>query len=316
MSTAEGIEGTETPEVTVDTTANKWLSVVVASLVGGIVMGLPMQFVMDIMHVVGGLYGYESVAVGWIGHLFHSVVFGLVFAGVVSVGPLKEYAATYPTNLGVGAAYGFGLWIFGGVIAMPLWLQSAGVEYAPSVPNLDPMSLVGHVAFGVVVAGLLPVVYRGSEELRVEPTGGTPTWKSATAAGFVAGLFMTAILHFVMDLMPTIAALYGLEGVAAGVVMHTFHSVVFALVFAGAVSLPVLRRTAFFPTSVIAAVIYGVGVWVFGSVYAMPLWLQSIGFEYAPEIPNIAPTSLLAHLVYGGVLGVVYPLVLYVLNKK
>jgi hypothetical protein len=314
MSTAEGIEGTDATEVTVDTTLTKWSSVVLASLAAGVVMGIPMQFVMGIMPTVGVLYGFESLAAGWVAHLFHSVVFGVVFAGVVSLGPLKKYI-TFPGSVGVGVGYGVALWLFGSVIAMPLWLEAAGMG-GPGVPNISPMSLVGHVAYGVLLGGLFPAVHSVARDLRVEPSGGTPTWTSAAAAGFVAGLFMTAILHFVMELMPVIAALYGLEGAAAGLVMHTFHSVVFAVVFAGVFSLPVLRRAAVFPTSVVAATVYGVGVWVFGSVYAMPLWLQSIGFEYAPEAPNIAPMSLLAHVVYGAVLGVVYPVALYALNEK
>jgi len=315
MSTVE--EATpEGAEAVFDVGVQKWSSAVVASLAGGVLMGLPMHFVMEIMPVVGSLYGWESAAVGWVAHLFHSVVFGLIFAGTVSIGPLKKYAARFPTNLGVGAAYGLGLWVFGGVIAMPLWLRSAGFESAPTVPNLDPMSFAGHLVFGVVVAGLFPVVYRASDDLYVEPSGSTPTWASAVIAGFFAGLFMTPILHFVMGITPVIAALYGMEGVVAGLVMHTFHSIVFAVIFAGLVSLPVLKKFAAFPTSIFLAIFFGVGVWAFGSVYAMPLWLQSIGFESAPSIPNISPISLLAHVIYGGVLGVVYPVTLKLLSER
>lgn len=314
MSTAEGIEGTGTADVAVDTTLTKWSSVVAASLAAGVAMGIPMQFVMGIMPTVGALYGFESVAVGWVVHLFHSAVFGVIFAGVVSVGPLKEHAAFFPESIGVGAGYGVAVWAFGSVIAMPLWLEAAGMG-GPGVPNVSPMSLAGHVVYGVLLGGLFPAVHSLAHDLRVEPKGSAPTWTAAAIAGFVAGLFMTAILHFVMDMMPTIAALYGLEGVVAGLVMHTFHSVVFAAVFAGVVSLPVFRRAAVFPTSVLSGVAYSVGVWVFGSVYAMPLWLSSIGMQ-APATPNIAPMSLLAHVVYGVVLGVVYPLALYALTES
>jgi len=131
-------------------------------------MGIPMQFMMGTMKV-GALYGWENVAVGWMGHLFHSVVFGLIFAGIISIGPLKEYGVKFPTNLGVGAAYGLGLWVFGGVIAVPLWLQSAGVGYAPAVPDVDPVSLLAHVIYG----GVLGVVYPIS--LRYLPVGATKT---------------------------------------------------------------------------------------------------------------------------------------------
>jgi len=62
---------------------------------GGGVMGIPMQFMMGTMKV-GALYGWENVAVGWMGHLFHSVVFGLIFAGIISIGPPKGIRSKVP----------------------------------------------------------------------------------------------------------------------------------------------------------------------------------------------------------------------------
>ena len=304
MSTAEVSEKEQT-SVALDTTVTKWSSAVVASLVAGAAMGIPMQFVMGIMPTVGALYGWEGVAAGWVAHLFHSVVFGVVFAGVASVGPLKNIAARFPTSVGVGAQYGVVLWVFGGVVAMPLWLSAAGLPN-PGVPNLNLMSLVGHVVYGALLGGLFPVVYSVSGSIYSED-GDTPTWAHTLGAGALAGVAMGTVLHSAMDLMPAVAALYGYESVAAGWVAHLFHSVVFGVVFVGAVSLSALEDHAGrFPTSVLVGIVFGVAVWVFGSVFAMPLWLSSIGTE-APAVPNVAPASLLAHILYGAVLGVAYP---------
>jgi hypothetical protein len=272
-------------------------------------MGIPMQFVMGIMPTVGALYGLEGVGAGWVAHLFHSAVFGLIFAGVVSLGPIDEYISRPRDSLALGLGYGVVLWLFGSVVAMPLWLEAAGMS-GPGVPNLSPMSLGGHAVYGVLLGGLFPVVAALAEALRNEAEGGR-AWAAGAVGGAVAGVAMGVVLHIVMDLMPMVAALYGLEGVVGGWVAHLFHSVVFALVFVGATSLPRLGAFGRFPASVPAGVAYGVGVWLFGSVYAMPLWLSSIGMD-APATPNVAPMSLLAHLLYGAVLGVVYPVLLHV----
>jgi hypothetical protein len=310
MAATEATEAGETASLETGTESRaRWSGAVVASLAAGIVMGIPMQFVMGIMPTVGALYGWESVAVGWVAHLFHSVVFGVIFAGVVSLGPLEEYASRLPASAGVGVGYGVALWLFGAVVAMPLWLESAGLPN-PGVPNLNPMSLGGHVVYGALLGALLPVVVSAAEEINTEPDGRRPTWLAALGAGVVAGVVMGVPMQFNMGIMPAVAALYGLEGAAAGWGAHVFHSVVFALVFAGVSSLPVAKRYVTFPSSVPVAVGYGVAVWVFGSVYAMPLWLSSIGFEYAPAVPNIAPMSLLAHVLFGVALGVAYPALL------
>lgn len=42
----------------------------------------------------------------------------------------------------------------------------------------------------------------------------------------------------------------------------------------------------------------------------MPVWLQTVGFASAPSFPNFAPPSLFWHVLFGLVLGVVYPLAL------
>ena len=313
MSTAE-VSETDPTAVTVDTTVTKWSSAIVASLVAGTAMGLPMQFVTEIMPTVGALYGWENLAVGWVAHLFHSAVFGVIFAGVVSLGPLNEYAGRFPTGVGIGAGYGVVIWVFGSVVAMPLWLDAAGLPNA-GVPSLNVVSLAGHVVYGVLLGGVFPAVYSISDEVYVDE-GAASTWASALAAGGVAGIVMGLFLQFPMDLMPAVAALYGYESVVAGWVAHLFHSLVFAVIFAGIASLPVLKKYASgFPTSVLVGTAFGVAVWVFGGVVAMPLWLASIGMD-APTVPNVVPMSLLAHIVYGGVLGVVYPLAVGFLMRK
>ncbi|MGM0398435.1 MAG: histidine kinase, partial [Halobacteriota archaeon] len=92
-------------------------------------------------------------------HLGNSVVFGLVFAGAVIYLPaLSDYADRVTTSTGLGIAYGVLLWIGAAAIVMPIWLTAVGFPNAPPLPNLNPLSLVGHVAFGAVLGALFPVL--------------------------------------------------------------------------------------------------------------------------------------------------------------
>jgi len=75
--------------------------------------------------VIGSLYGVGSPLAGWVSHLFHSVVFGLLYAA--------------------------------GVV-MPLWLQFVGIE--ATVPNTTLPGIVGHVVWGAVLGGLYTLLAR------------------------------------------------------------------------------------------------------------------------------------------------------------
>jgi hypothetical protein len=66
-----------------------------------------------LLPVIGSLYGVGSPLAGWVSHLFHSVVFGLLYAA--------------------------------GVV-MPLWLQFVGIE--ATVPNTTLPGIVSHIVWG------------------------------------------------------------------------------------------------------------------------------------------------------------------------
>ncbi|WP_266078997.1 hypothetical protein [Haladaptatus caseinilyticus] len=135
-----------------------WSSSIVGGLAGGIVFGVLMQS-MGMLPVVASLYGLDGVVMGWVAHLFHSIVFGLVFGGIMTMTGLRRYATKIVPTAGLGAAYGALLWFIAAGIVMPLWLGAVGMEMPP-VPNLDPMSLVGHLAYGVVLGAVFAAWYR------------------------------------------------------------------------------------------------------------------------------------------------------------
>jgi len=100
---------------------------------------------------IPGLYGLSGGVAGWTIHMAHSAVLGVVFAAIASP---TGYDETLGKSLGAGIVYGLVLWAVLGAIVMPAWV-GAVLPANPPVPNINPMSLVGHVVYG----GVLGVLY-------------------------------------------------------------------------------------------------------------------------------------------------------------
>lgn len=117
--------------------------------------GLMIQTMMTpvMVKAIPALYGQSGAAAGWVAHLFHSVVFGLVFVGLVEATPLARYADRLSTGVALGVGYGVLVWIVAAAVVMPLWLSAVGFPQAPAVPNVNPQSLVGHAVYGLVLGG-------------------------------------------------------------------------------------------------------------------------------------------------------------------
>ena len=70
----------------------------------------------------------------------------------------------YGSGLGWGAAYGFGWWILGGLILMPVLLGMPA--FAPlMMPEMQPVamgSLAGHLIYGLILGGGYVALFRGA----------------------------------------------------------------------------------------------------------------------------------------------------------
>ena len=136
---------------------------VIAGLVGTVVfsmvlvmgprMGMPR---MDLMGMLGSMFGGENRLLGWALHFMMGVVFGLVYAFLWSKGILA------PTLIG-GLVFGTVHWLVVGMIMGMIPLMHVGIQQgkvmAPGLwmTNNGGMlaffgGLVGHLAFGAVVA--------------------------------------------------------------------------------------------------------------------------------------------------------------------
>jgi two-component system OmpR family sensor kinase len=122
-----------------------------ASLVAGVAMAAAMIGLGGDVPVIGALYGAESMPVAMVAHEFHSVVFGLIYAAVLSAVP-----ATYLRTAGVRVSVSVGLsvllWLVAAGVIMPAWLRWVGL--ATPVPNLAFPGFVGHVVWGLALGVL------------------------------------------------------------------------------------------------------------------------------------------------------------------
>lgn len=124
----------------------------VGGVAGGVVFGVLMQ-AWGMLPMVAMLVGSESVAVGWLVHLFNSALFGVVL-GLALTRIQLSGAAT----VGVGLAYGALWWVLGALLIMPAWLGMNEMVF--QVNEGAVRSLLGHLAFGAVLGAVLAVGVR------------------------------------------------------------------------------------------------------------------------------------------------------------
>ena len=139
---------------------------------------------------------------------------------------------------------------------------------------------------------------------------GTGSWISGMVGGLVGGAVMGAMISIMMApvIEGAIPALYGLQGGVAGWVVHMSHSAVLGVVFAAIMGTGLGRFSDSVGATVAIGAVYGVVLWAVLAALVMPIWLAAVNFAGAPPFPNFAlPGSLPAHVVYGVVLGAVYP---------
>ena len=118
---------------------------VLGGLTGGVVFGLMMQ-ALGMIGMVAMLVGSESNAVGWVVHLAISAVFGAVHGALVA-----PRAIGWGPGLAGGAVYGAVLWVVGPLLLMPAKL---GMPLF-TIDTMAVRSLIGHVAFGLVLAAVV-----------------------------------------------------------------------------------------------------------------------------------------------------------------
>jgi hypothetical protein len=132
-------------------------------------------------------------------------------------------------------------------------------------------------------------------------------------AGVVGGILGAAVMAIAVSAMnpPTlmggIPGLYTLSGGIAGWVVHLSHGAILGVVYAAIVEADVVSVDSV-GKYLGAGIVWGIITWGLLAAIVMPIWLSAVGFPQAPPLPNFAIPSLIWHLLYGIVLGIIYPL--------
>lgn len=138
-----------------------------------------------------------------------------------------------------------------------------------------------------------------------------PAWKGGAVAGLVATIVMgiVIVLTDLTTLRGAIAGLYGLQGnLVAGWGAHLVHGTLFGMLFAIILADPGLYRlTDWHWKTVVAGVVYGLVLSIVGAGIIMPIWLGVVGFPAPPSLLNVTVPTLTWHLIYGLVLGGIFP---------
>jgi hypothetical protein len=128
-----------------------WLGAV-AGIIGGIPFGILMG-IMGMMPMIGMLVRVDSAFVGVLVHAAISAITGAIYG---------FFAVRFPQTWGVavlaGIVYGVIWWVLGALILMPALLGMFQNIFV--VGQMQWMSLMGHIIFGVVLALSFLWLYR------------------------------------------------------------------------------------------------------------------------------------------------------------
>ncbi len=124
----------------------------VAATCAAVAMGIPLTTLQGSIPVIGVLYGSPAPVVGWTVHLFHSLVFGLGFVALLTGTRLVRYRSRPLVTVGLGAAFGVGVWVIAAGFVMPAWLRVLGIS--TPIPNLTAAGMIGHVVWGATLGGV------------------------------------------------------------------------------------------------------------------------------------------------------------------
>lgn len=152
-----------------------------------------------------------------------------------------------------------------------------------------------------------------ASETPTEQGRGTASRRGSLSAGFVGGLAgAAASAGFLLAVAPAtlreeLPAMVLLEGpnLAVGAGVHVAVGAVLGVVYAVVVALAGFRRDPA-PQQVATGLVYGLATWVVLTAVVTPLWLEAVGYLPSVDLPRVVVESLIAHALYGALLGSVY----------
>lgn len=126
-------------------TKNEYIGGILGGLAGGMVFGM-MMAMMGMMPMIAKMIGSDSAVVGWVIHFIISATIGVFYAWWFG-----KLTVTYSKALVFGMIHGVIWWILGALTIMPLMLGMP-VQYANAFAQMNLMSLMGHLIYGVILS--------------------------------------------------------------------------------------------------------------------------------------------------------------------
>ena len=156
--------------------------------------------------------------------------------------------------------------------------------------------------------------------------GGTIGWAvgGALGGGIAAAAF--GLLMWVLDpeiVEAAIPAIYGFDqSTVLGMSFHLLHGAVLGLVFGFVVTRPwilgiivgadrteTVSETGLTLRVIASGFVFGLAIWAILPVIVLPAWVDAVGGPAAGEFPTAAVESMIGHMVFGLVLGLVFAVV-------
>ena len=126
--------------------------------------------------------------------------------------------------------------------------------------------------------------------------------KLGAYGGFAGGLIFGAMMGM-MGMLPMIGSMVGQPTAGAGFAVHMVNSVIIGVGFAIVLG----RFVSGISSGVGIGLAYGGVWWILGPLTLMPLFMgMGLGVNWNAAAAAAMLPSLVGHLVYGGVLGLVY----------
>jgi uncharacterized membrane protein YagU involved in acid resistance len=116
--------------------------------------------VMGMLPMVASVVGSKAASVGFLYHMFNSVVIGALFGLVFGA-----FSRGYGQGAVLGLVYGAIWWVLGPLILMPLLMGMGGLQFGMALSPPMLMSLAGHLVYGLLT-GLVYVAYLRSRSAR------------------------------------------------------------------------------------------------------------------------------------------------------
>ena len=145
---------------------SKIVAGIVAGLIAGVVFGVMMQMMAapdgkPMMAMVAQVVRSDSIAVGWLYHLFNSAVIGGIFGWL-----LGNRVGGFGAGILWGVLYGVAWWVLGALILMPIFLGMS--PFAPLMMEMmRPVamgSLIGHILYGLILGVSFVFLRRNGRE--------------------------------------------------------------------------------------------------------------------------------------------------------